>query len=296
MGGMAKAIEAGLPKLRIEEAAARTQARIDSGRQTIVGVNKYRPTEEQPIDVLKVDNAKVREAQIARLKRIWSERDGEAAQNAMDALTRSAETGEGNLLELAVDAARKRCTVGEISYALEKVWGRHVAEVKAVSGVYAGEMGEDVELIAKVRAKANDFAKADGRRPRILICKMGQDGHDRGQKVIATAFADLGFDVDIGPLFQTPEEAARQAVENDVHIVGASSLAAGHLTLAPALIEALKQEGREDILVVIGGVIPPQDYDALNRAGVAAIFPPGTVIAEAADGLIDRLNSALGYA
>ncbi len=296
MGGMAKAIEAGLPKLRIEEAAARTQARIDSGRQTIVGVNKYRPTEEQPIDVLKVDNAKVREAQIARLKRIWSERDGEAAQNAMDALTRSAETGEGNLLELAVDAARKRCTVGEISYALEKVWGRHVAEVKAVSGVYAGEMGEDAELIAKVRAKANDFAKADGRRPRILICKMGQDGHDRGQKVIATAFADLGFDVDIGPLFQTPEEAARQAVENDVHIVGASSLAAGHLTLAPALIEALKQEGREDILVVIGGVIPPQDYDALNKAGVAAIFPPGTVIAEAADGLIDRLNSTLGYA
>ncbi len=296
MGGMAKAIEAGLPKLRIEEAAARTQARIDSGRQTIVGVNKYRPTEEQPIDVLKVDNAKVREAQIGRLKRIWSERDGEAAQNAMDALTRSAETGEGNLLELAVDAARKRCTVGEISYALEKVWGRHVAEVKAVSGVYAGEMGEDAELIAKVRTKANDFAKADGRRPRILICKMGQDGHDRGQKVIATAFADLGFDVDIGPLFQTPEEAARQAVENDVHIVGASSLAAGHLTLAPALIDALKQEGREDILVVIGGVIPPQDYDALNEAGVAAIFPPGTVIAEAADGLIDRLNTALGYA
>jgi methylmalonyl-CoA mutase cobalamin-binding domain/chain len=187
------------------------------------------------------------------------------------------------------------CTVGEISYALEKVWGRHVAEVKAVSGVYAGEMGEDAELIAKVRTKANDFAKADGRRPRILICKMGQDGHDRGQKVIATAFADLGFDVDIGPLFQTPEEAARQAVENDVHIVGASSLAAGHLTLAPALIEALKQEGREDILVVIGGVIPPQDYDALKKAGVAAIFPPGTVIAEAADGLIDRLNSALGY-
>ena len=296
MGGMAKAIEAGLPKLRIEEAAARTQARIDSGRQTIVGVNKYRPTEEQPIDVLKVDNAKVREAQIARLKRIWSERDGEAAQDAMDALTRSAETGEGNLLELAVDAARKRCTVGEISYALEKVWGRHVAEVKAVSGVYAGEMGEDAELIAKVRTKANEFAKADGRRPRILICKMGQDGHDRGQKVIATAFADLGFDVDIGPLFQTPEEAARQAVENDVHIVGASSLAAGHLTLAPALIDALKQEGREDILVVIGGVIPPQDYDALNKAGVAAIFPPGTVIAEAADGLIDRLNTALGYA
>ena len=295
MGGMAKAIEAGLPKLRIEEAAAKTQARIDSGRQTIVGVNKYRPTEDAQVDVLKVDNAKVREAQIARLKRIWSERDQAAAQSAMDALTRSAESGEGNLLELAVEAARKRCTVGEISYALEKVWGRHVAEVKTVSGVYAGEMGDDAELVSKVREKANNFAKADGRRPRILICKMGQDGHDRGQKVIATAFADLGFDVDIGPLFQTPEEAARQAVENDVHIVGASSLAAGHLTLAPALIDSLKQEGREDILVVIGGVIPSQDYDALNKAGVAAIFPPGTVIAEAADGLLERLNKELGY-
>ncbi len=295
MGGMAKAIEAGLPKLRIEEAAAKTQARIDSGRQTIVGVNKYRPTDDAQVDVLKVDNAKVREAQIARLKRIWSERDQAAAQSAMDALTRSAESGEGNLLELAVDAARKRCTVGEISYALEKVWGRHVAEVKAVSGVYAGEMGDDAELVSKVREKANNFAKADGRRPRILICKMGQDGHDRGQKVIATAFADLGFDVDIGPLFQTPEEAARQAVENDVHIVGASSLAAGHLTLAPALIDSLKQEGREDILVVIGGVIPAQDYEALNKAGVAAIFPPGTVIAEAADGLLERLNKELGY-
>ena len=295
MGGMAKAIEAGLPKLRIEEAAAKTQARIDSGRQTIVGVNKYRPTEDAQVDVLKVDNAKVREAQIARLKQIWSERDQAAAQNAMDALTRSAESGEGNLLELAVDAARKRCTVGEISYALEKVWGRHVAEVKAVSGVYAGEMGDDAELVSKVRLKANNFAKADGRRPRILICKMGQDGHDRGQKVIATAFADLGFDVDIGPLFQTPEEAARQAVENDVHIVGASSLAAGHLTLAPALIDSLKKEGREDILVVIGGVIPAQDYEALNKAGVAAIFPPGTVIAEAADGLLERLNKELGY-
>ena len=295
MGGMAKAIEAGLPKLRIEEAAAKTQARIDSGRQTIVGVNKYRPTEDAQVDVLKVDNAKVREAQIARLQRIWSERDQAAAQNAMDALTQSAESGEGNLLELAVDAARKRCTVGEISYALEKVWGRHVAEVKAVSGVYAGEMGDDAELVSKVREKANNFAKADGRRPRILICKMGQDGHDRGQKVIATAFADLGFDVDIGPLFQTPEEAARQAVENDVHIVGASSLAAGHLTLAPALIDSLKKEGREDILVVIGGVIPAQDYEALNKAGVAAIFPPGTVIAEAADGLLERLNKELGY-
>jgi len=295
MGGMAKAIEAGLPKLRIEEAAARTQARIDSGRQTIVGVNKHRPTSADAIDVLKIDNAKVREAQIARLERLRAGRDGAAVQAAMDALTRAAETGEGNLLELAVDAARKRASVGEISYALEKVWGRHVAEVKAVSGVYAGEMGDDGDMVAATRAKADAFAEADGRRPRILICKMGQDGHDRGQKVIATAFADLGFDVDIGPLFQTPEEAARQAVENDVHIVGASSLAAGHLTLAPQLIQALKAEGRDDILVVIGGVIPPQDYDELKAAGVAAIFPPGTVIAEAASGLLDKLNAALGY-
>ena len=296
MGGMAQAIEAGLPKLRIEEAAARTQARIDSGRQTIVGVNKYKPTHDERIDVLKIDNAKVRDAQIARLNRVRAERDGEAVQAAMDALTDAAEMGSGNLLELAVDAARKRATVGEISYALEKVWGRHVAEVKAVSGVYAGEMGDDADMVANTRAKTDAFAEDDGRRPRILICKMGQDGHDRGQKVIATAFADLGFDVDIGPLFQTPEEAARQAVENDVHIVGASSLAAGHLTLAPALIAALKELGREDILVIIGGVIPPQDYDALTDAGVAAIFPPGTVIAEAADGLIDQLNDALGYA
>ncbi len=296
MGGMAQAIEAGLPKLRIEEAAARTQARIDSGRQTIVGVNKYKPTHDERIDVLKIDNAKVRDAQIARLNRVRAERDGEAVQAAMDVLTDAAEMGSGNLLELAVDAARKRATVGEISYALEKVWGRHVAEVKAVSGVYAGEMGDDADMVANTRAKTDAFAEDDGRRPRILICKMGQDGHDRGQKVIATAFADLGFDVDIGPLFQTPEEAARQAVENDVHIVGASSLAAGHLTLAPALIAALKELGREDILVVIGGVIPPQDYDALTDAGVAAIFPPGTVIAEAADGLIDQLNDALGYA
>jgi methylmalonyl-CoA mutase len=295
MGGMAKAIEAGLPKLRIEEAAARTQARIDAGRQTIVGVNKYKPTHEEQIDVLKIDNAKVRAAQIARLERVRNNRDGEAVQAAMDALTEAAETGSGNLLELAVDAARKRATVGEISYALEKVYGRHVAEVKAVSGVYAGEVGDDVALITDVREKADAFAEADGRRPRILICKMGQDGHDRGQKVIATAFADLGFDVDIGPLFQTPEEAARQAVENDVHIVGASSLAAGHLTLAPALMDALKEQGREDILVVIGGVIPPQDFDELRDAGVAAIFPPGTVIAEAAMGLLDKLNQDLGY-
>jgi methylmalonyl-CoA mutase len=213
----------------------------------------------------------------------------------MDALTEAAETGAGNLLELAVDAARKRATVGEISYALEKVYGRHVAEVKAVSGVYASEVGDDSAYINDVRAKADAFAEADGRRPRILICKMGQDGHDRGQKVTATAFADLGFDVDIGPLFQTPEEAARQAVENDVHIIGASSLAAGHLTLAPALVAALKDHGREDILTIIGGVIPPQDFDTLLDAGVAAIFPPGTVIAEAAMSLLDRLSKDLGY-
>ena len=295
MGGMAKALEAGLPKLRIEEAAARAQARIDSGRQTIVGVNKYKPTHEEQVEVLKIDNATVRAAQIARLEQVKAERDSTAVEAALDALTASAETGGGNLLELAVDAARKRATVGEISFALEKVWGRHVAEVKAISGVYAGEMGEDADLVSRVRAKADAFAEADGRRPRILICKMGQDGHDRGQKVIATGFADLGFDVDIGPLFQTPEEAARQAVENDVHIVGASSLAAGHLTLAPALIKALEDQGRPDILTVIGGVIPPQDYQALEDAGVAAIFPPGTVIAEAASGLLDKMNAMLGY-
>ena len=293
-GGMAKAIEAGIPKMRIEEAAARTQARIDAGRQTIVGVNKYRIDEPDNIEILKVDNARVRKGQIEKLERLRAERDPKDVAARLAALTRSAETGEGNLLALAVDAARAKATVGEISDALEKVWGRHVAEVKAISGVYSSEVGAS-KVVDTVQKLVREFEELEGRRPRILIAKMGQDGHDRGQKVIATAFADLGFDVDIGPLFQTPEEAARQAVENDVHIVGASSLAAGHLTLVPELRDALKALGREDIMIVAGGVIPPQDYEAVKAAGAAAIFPPGTVIAEAASDLLRRLIKALGH-
>ncbi len=288
-GGMAAAIEAGIPKMRIEEAAARTQARIDSGRQTVVGVNKYRLDDEPPIDVLKVDNAEVRAQQFAKLEQLRTQRDGEAVDAALHALTVAADRGEGNLLALAVDAARAEATVGEISDALEKVYGRHVAEVRTISGVYSGEVGDD-DTVSTVRARVETFAVDHGRRPRILIAKMGQDGHDRGQKVIATAFADLGFDVDIGPLFQTPAEAARQAVEADVHIVGASSLAAGHLTLVPELKAELAALGREDILVVVGGVIPPQDFDELRAAGAAAIFPPGTVIAVAAAELLDQLT------
>jgi methylmalonyl-CoA mutase len=290
LGGMVKAIEAGVPKLRIEEAAARTQARIDSGRQTIVGVNKHRPTNEAPVPVLKVDNAAVRRTQIERLERLRRERDAAACTAALDALTACAEGKGGNLLELAVSAARARASVGEISYALEKVWGRHQAEIRAISGVYSGEVGEDSVTVKTVRGRTQAFLDREGRRPRILIAKMGQDGHDRGQKVIASAFADLGFDVDIGPLFQTPEETAQAAVENDVHIIGASSLAAGHLTLVPALRAALAERGRPDILVVVGGVIPPDDYAALLAAGAAAIFGPGTVIAEAAGALLDRLE------
>ncbi|WP_308909991.1 methylmalonyl-CoA mutase [Pseudokordiimonas caeni] len=294
-GGMAKAIEAGIPKLRIEDAAARTQARIDSGRQTVVGVNKYRLDEAEEIDVLKVDNSAVRAAQIAKLERLRAERnDGDVART-LDALTKAAETGTGNLLALSVEAARVKATVGEITTALEKVYGRHKAEIRAVTGVYGKEVGLTTEKVQKVLKLVDAFEKADGRRPRILIAKMGQDGHDRGQKVIASAFADLGFDVDIGPLFQTPEEAARQAVENDVHIVGASSLAAGHLTLVPALKAALKDLGREDIMIVAGGVIPPQDYDALRKAGAEAIFPPGTVIADSAVELLEKLGARLGY-
>ena len=288
-GGMAKAIEQGIPKMRIEEAAARAQARIDSGRQTVVGVNKYRVDEEEAIDVLKVDNAEVRREQIAKLERLRSEREQAEVAAALEALTKSADTGEGNLLGLAVEAARKKCTVGEISDALEKVWGRHRAVIRSVRGVYSSEMGERSDTIAQVNQLIKAFEAAEGRRPRILIAKMGQDGHDRGQKVIATAFADLGFDVDIGPLFQTPEETARQAVENDVHIIGASSLAAGHLTLIPELRGQLAKLGREDIMIVAGGVIPPQDYEALYEAGAAAIFPPGTVIGEAAIDLLSRL-------
>lgn len=295
LGGMAKAIQAGVPKLRIEEAAARTQARIDSGRQTVVGVNKYRLDETENIDVLKVDNAAVRTSQLEKLKRLKAERDEGRCQAALAALTDAAKTGDGNVLALAVDAARAKATVGEITMAMEKVYGRHVAEIKSISGVYRKEVGESDKTVTQVASMVSAFEENEGRRPRILIAKMGQDGHDRGQKVIATAFADLGFDVDIGPLFQTPEEAARQAVENDVHIIGASSLAAGHLTLVPSLRDELKKLGRPDIMIVAGGVIPPQDYEALEQAGAAAIFPPGTIISEAAVGLLEKLSQTLGH-
>jgi len=294
LGGMAKAIEAGIPKLRIEEASARTQARIDSGKQTVVGVNKWILDNEPPMDVLKVDNASVRAAQIERLKKLKAERNTADVEHALFALTECAKTGAGNLLDLCVTAARVRATVGEMSLALEKVFGRHQATVQTVSGVYGGEMDKNDEKLKKVQSLIDTFVKKEGRRPRILLAKMGQDGHDRGQKVIATAYADLGFDVDVGPLFQTPEETARQAVENDVHVVGVSSLAAGHLYLVPALREELKKLKREDILVVVGGVIPPQDFEELVKAGAAAIYPPGTVITEAAVDLLEKLGQALG--
>jgi len=295
-GGMAKAIEAGIPKLKIEEASARTQARIDSGRQTVVGVNKYLLDQAENVEVLKVENAEVRRQQIRQLEELRADRDPAEVEQKLNALTKSAESGEGNLLALAVDAARAKCSVGEISNALEKVWGRHKAEIRAISGVYSGEVGEMSDVVKKVHKLVEAFEANDGRRPRILIAKMGQDGHDRGQKVIASAFADLGFDVDIGPLFQTPAEVAQQAVENDVHIIGASSLAAGHLSLVPELKEELRKLDREDILIVVGGVIPPQDYDELYKAGAEAIFPPGTVIGEAAMSLLATLNKQLGYA
>jgi methylmalonyl-CoA mutase len=299
MGGMAKAIEAGLPKLRIEEAAAKTQARIDAGAQSVIGVNKYRPEAEAPIDVLKVDNSAVRTLQIDKLARLRRERDPRAVSEALEALTRTAAGGNGNLLALAIDAARAKATVGEISLALEKVFGRHVASIRAISGVYkkeAGAMsGSSSDAVARVLDQVAQFEADEGRRPRILVAKVGQDGHDRGQKVIASAFADLGFDVDIGPLFATPAEAARQAIENDVHIVGVSSLAAGHLTLVPELKAALDAQGRDDIMIVVGGVVPPQDYDALHAAGAEAIFPPGTVIADAAEELLRKLNARLGH-
>ena len=291
---MAKAIEKGLPKLRIEEAAAKTQARIDSGRQTVIGVNRYKPTDERPIDVLKVDNAQVRAQQIAKLKRLREERDETQTQATLAALTEGARAN-GNLLALSIDAARAKATVGEISDALETVFGRHRAEIRSISGVYKREAGVNSDAVTRILGMVEGFLEDDGRRPRILVAKVGQDGHDRGQKVIASAFADLGFDVDIGPLFATPEEAARQAVENDVHIVGISSLAAGHLTLVPELRDALAKEGRPDIMIVVGGVIPPQDWPAVRAAGASAIFPPGTVIAEAASSLIDELNRRSGY-
>jgi methylmalonyl-CoA mutase len=299
MGGMAKAIEAGLPKLRIEEAAAKTQARIDAGAQSVIGVNKYRPEREAPIDVLRVDNSAVRTLQIDKLARLRRERDERAVSEALDALTRTAAGGNANLLALAIDAARAKATVGETSLALEKVFGRHVASIKAISGIYrreAGAMANSVsDAVERVLKEVAQFEADEGRRPRILVAKIGQDGHDRGQKVIASAFADLGFDVDIGPLFATPAEAARQAIENDVHIVGVSSLAAGHLTLVPELKAALDAQGRDDIMIVVGGVVPPQDYDALKAAGAEAIFPPGTVIADAATELLAKLNRRLGH-
>jgi methylmalonyl-CoA mutase len=299
LGGMAKAIEAGLPKLRIEEAAARTQARIDSRRQTVIGVNKYPPDGEDAIDVLKVDNSAVRQLQIDKLSRLRAERDPAAVEAALAALTRAAGEPAGresNLLALAIDAARAKATVGEISMALEAVYGRHRAAINAISGIYRQEVGAMNEAVKRVLRTVARFEADEGRRPRILVAKIGQDGHDRGQKIIASAFADLGFDVDIGPLFATPAEAARQAVENDVHIVGVSSLAAGHLTLVPELKSALTREGRGDIMIVVGGVVPPQDYGALKDAGAEAIFPPGTVIAEAADALLVALNRRLGHA
>eukprot|EP01037_Dinobryon_pediforme_P021905 gene21905-biopygen13224 len=284
-----------MPKLRIEEAAAKTQARIDANRQAVIGVNRYRPESEAQIDVLKVDNSAVRASQIEKLRRLRAERDETATRAALEALTNGARAG-GNLLALSIEAARAKATVGEISDALEKVFGRHRAEIRAISGVYKREAGVNSALVEKVQALTRAFEENDGRRPRILVAKVGQDGHDRGQKVIASAFADLGFDVDIGPLFATPDEAARQAVENDVHIVGMSSLAAGHLTLVPELREALEKQGRGDIMIVVGGVIPPQDFEAVRQAGASAIFPPGTVIADAAINLLEELNRRLGYA
>jgi methylmalonyl-CoA mutase len=304
-GGMAQAIDDGIPKLRIEEAAARTQARIDSGQQTVIGINKYQVDEDHPIEVLKVDNTRVRAEQIDKLQRLRADRDQAAVDAALAELSRAADADsegrrrggserDGNLLALAIDAARAKATVGEISDALEKVWGRHQAEIRTIAGVYRDEVGR-VTNISSATELVEKFAEADGRRPRILVAKMGQDGHDRGQKVIATAFADIGFDVDVGSLFSTPEEVARQAADNDVHVVGVSSLAAGHLTLVPALREALAEVGRPDIMIVVGGVIPPGDFDELYAAGATAIFPPGTVIADAAIGLLHKLAKRLGY-
>lgn len=288
LGGMAKAIETGVPKMRIEEAAARKQARIDSGKDVIVGVNNYITDEPSNIEILDVDNAKVREQQLSRLKQLKDNRDNEKVQQALDALTEAAKTGKGNLLALGIEAARVRATLGEISFALEKVYGRYQARIRSIAGVYSKEIAMDKNF-AEARKLADEFAELEGRRPRIMIAKMGQDGHDRGAKVIATSFADLGFDVDIGPLFQTPAEAAKQAVENDVHILGVSSLAAGHKTLVPQVIEELRKYGREDIMIVAGGVIPQQDYDFLFKAGVSFVFGPGTIIAKSAIEVLKKL-------
>jgi methylmalonyl-CoA mutase len=295
LGGMTKAIEAGIPKMRIEEAAARRQARIDSGLETIVGNNKYRLDKEDPIEILEVDNTAVRLSQIKRLNEIKRTRNNKEVQQALSAITKCAETREGNLLDLAVNAARKRATLGEISDAIEKVSGRYKATTRTISGVYSSEYkGSENQMLNKARELTNQFAENEGRRPRILIAKIGQDGHDRGAKVVATAYADMGFDVDVGPLFQTPEETAKQAVENDVHVVGMSSLAAGHKTLLPQLIDELKKLGREDIIVIIGGVIPSQDYEYLYEKGAAAIFGPGTKIPEAGIKVMEIVNERFG--
>ncbi|MEM7647118.1 MAG: methylmalonyl-CoA mutase family protein, partial [Pseudomonadota bacterium] len=289
LGGMARAIEKGVPKLKIEEAAAKTQARIDSGRQSVIGVNCFRNSEEEEIPVLKVDNQQVREQQLAQLKKLKAERDSDQVNQTLESLTRAAENGE-NLLEACISCARAQATLGEMSLAMEKVFGRHQAQIHGLTGVYQAEMATEQSVFHQAKERVENFTQSQGRPPRIMLAKMGQDGHDRGQKVVATAFADLGFDVDIGPLFQTPEESAKQAVENDVHIIGVSSLAAGHLQLVPALRKELKKYDREDMLVVVGGVIPPQDYEELKKLGAAAIFGPGTIIAEAVVELIDLLE------
>ena len=293
LGGMAKAIESGVPKMRIEEASARKQSRIDSNIDTILGVNKYRLDHEDPIETLEIDNTAVRQAQLDRLAKLRANRDPEAVQKALDALTECAKTGQGNLLELSIDAARKRASLGEISYALEKVYGRYKAKINLISNVYSAQT-KDTDEFKQVKAMTDYFAKVEGRRPRVMVAKMGQDGHDRGAKVVATGYADLGYDVDMGPLFQTPAEAAKQAVENDVHILGVSSLAAGHKTLVPQVIEELKKLGREDIIVTVGGVIPPQDYDFLFEHGAAAIFGPGTVVSTSARKMMELLFASKG--
>ena len=294
LGGMAKAIEAGIPKLRIEEAAAKAQGRIDSGAQSIIGVNKYRPTDEKPIDVLKVDNSAVRKLQLEKLARLKAERDPKAVEDALAALTRAADAATAICWRSRSMRRAPRRPSARYRSALEKVFGRHRAEIKTLSGVYKREVGM-TDAVARVQKLVAAFEQDEGRRPRILVAKIGQDGHDRGQKVIASAFADLGFDVDVGPLFATPGEAAKQAVENDVHVIGVSSLAAGHLTLVPEVKAELEKQGRGDIMIVVGGVVPPQDYDALKQAGAEAIFPPGTVIADAAAELVQSLNRRLGH-
>jgi len=293
MGGMTKAVDSGWAKLKIEAAAAEKQARIDSGKDVIVGVNKYKLAKEDPIEILDVDNVRVREGQIERLQQIRATRDSAAVQAALDALTAAAEKGDGNLLDLTIQAMRLRATVGEVSDALEKVYGRHRADTQKVTGVYAAAY-DSAEGWDQLKKEIADFAQAQGRRPRVMISKLGQDGHDRGAKVVATAFADLGFDVDMGPLFQTPEECARQAIENDVHAVGVSTLAAGHKTLVPAIIQALKDQGADDIIVFVGGVIPRQDYDFLYDAGVKGIYGPGTPIPASAKDVLEQIRKAQG--